>query len=119
MGVLDHANKEKQAALIAAYHEFKRAHGRKPLRDEFLAAAKFPERQLSRLFGSNAYSKLQQMAGDEPNELGLKRTETATIMKQYGGLVEEIGGHPSYLEWDSRGFRPTQSGLNKTHGIAW
>ena len=86
---------------------------------EFLKYAGINKRDLSRLFGSAAYTKLQEEAGDTPNRLQLQRTPIATIMRQYGELVAEVGTVPPYPEWDMRGLKPTQSGLSKSHNIKW
>ena len=87
---------------------------------EFLTYSGIAGRQLSRLFGSSPYSKLQTAAGDTPNKLQIIRTPTATIMRQYGNFVAELGIVPPYGEWDQRGLKPTESGLRaKPHNLRW
>jgi hypothetical protein len=90
-----------------------------PKHREFLKYAGIDDRLLEKLFGSSAYSKLQNAAGDTPNILQLERTPIATIMQQYGGLVIELGTVPAYAEWNHRELRPTESGLSKTHNMKW
>lgn len=105
---------------IHKYREYKFANnGSTPEYRKFLEYAGISKRDLSRLFGSAAYSKLQEEAGDTPNRLQLQRTPIAAIMQQYGELVAEVGTIPAYAEWDTRGLRPTESGLNKSHNIRW
>src|SRR5438045_1553650 len=84
-----------------------------PEHREFLKYAGIPQRQLERLFGASAYSKLQNAAGDAPNKLQMERTPLETIMQQYGGLVTEFGGVPPSSEWEHRGLKPTESGLRQ------
>lgn len=90
-----------------------------PQYDEFLKYAEINERTLSKLFGSAAYSKLQEAAGDTPNRLQMERTPIDMIMRQYGELVSELGVAPPYAEWDMRDLKPTRSGLNKIHSLKW
>lgn len=87
---------------------------------EFLKYAGIAPRKLTRLFGSSAYSKLQVLAGDAPNRLQMERMPLATIMQQYGNLVNELGVVPPYGEWAQRGLKPTESGLSrKPHEMKW
>jgi hypothetical protein len=106
---------------VQKYDECKLSkNGGVPEYSEFLKYAAITKRQLARLFGSSAYSKLQKAAGDVPNKLQLERTPIATIMQQYGSLVTEIGAVPAYAEWDQRGLKPTESGLRaKPHSMKW
>src|SRR5262245_31102580 len=105
---------------VQKYNECKLSkNGDVPEYREFLEHAAIDKRHLVRLFGSSAYSKLQVAAGDAPNKLQLERTPVATIMRQFGDLVVECGMVPPYAEWDCRGLKPTDSGLNKTHGLKW
>ncbi len=95
------------------------AGGIAPKYRDFLDQTGIGKRTLSRLFGSESYTKLQQEAGDSPNRLNLERTSIRQIMEQYALLVVEIGVVPVYAQWDQRGLRPTESGLTKAHGIKW
>src|SRR5262249_38307490 len=91
-----------------------------PLYREFLRHARIPARQFVRLFGSAAYSKLQKAAGDELTKLPFKRTPLATIMRQYGALVIEVGDLPPYSDWEHRGLNPSEAGLRqKPHNLKW
>jgi hypothetical protein len=96
-----------------------KAGGIAPTRNKFLELAKIDIRALNRIFGANAFSKLQQGAGDEPNRWSKERTPTRVIMEQYAALVVEVGNLPPYAEWDQRSMRPTESGLKKSHNIKW
>ena len=106
---------------LEKYEECKLSkNGPTPACQEFLKFADIDKRTLARLFGSAAYSKLQELAGDMPNRLQLERTPLETIMRQYGNLVTELGVVPAYAEWDHRRLRPTETGLSKKpHKIKW
>jgi hypothetical protein len=105
---------------VQKYQECKRSkNGANPEYREFLKYAAIPARQLARLFGTSAYTKLQTAAGDTPNKWQLERTPLDKIMQQFGNLVTDLGMVPAYPEWDQRGLRPTQSGLNKSHNLKW
>jgi hypothetical protein len=104
---------------IDRYRDFKKEVGLIPKYREYLKYAGIPKEHLVRLFGENAYSKLQQEAGDEANRLELERTPLEKIMKQYGNLAMEIGRLPSTAVWTHKGMSPTPGGLEKVHGIKW
>jgi hypothetical protein len=106
---------------VQKYNECKlNKNGELPEYREFLRYSGIPAGQLTRLFGSSAYTKLQKEAGDAPNQFGQERTSFERIMEQYGRLVTELGFLPPYSEWDHRGLRPTRTGLNKKpHSMNW
>ena len=106
---------------VQKYEECKHGkNGTIPEYREFLKHSGIDKRQLARLFGSSAYSKLQNAAGDVPNKLQLERTPLAVIMHQYGSLVTELGEVPAYAEWEYRGLKPSESGLRKKpHNMKW
>jgi hypothetical protein len=87
---------------------------------EFLRHFGIPKGQFSRLFGTDAYSKLQTEAGDKPNKLRLERTTLATIMEQYGKLAMEVNDLPRGADWEHRGLTPSVDGLSKPpHRLKW
>jgi hypothetical protein len=109
-----------EESCIQKYRECKQVtNGEIPICDEFLKYAFVSLRQLEKVFGSSAYSKLQVAAGDAPNKFGMERTPIENIMQQYGKLVEEFGDAPPYPEWSRRDFRPTDAGIRRAHGINW
>ena len=105
---------------IQRYKDMKAlAGGMAPKYRDFLDQVGLSNTRLMELFGSEAYTKLQQEAGDVPNRLKIERTQTRTIMERYAALVVETGVVPVYAEWAQRGLRPTSSGLDESHGIKW
>lgn len=80
---------------IRKYAEYKATHEAIPKKKDFFMFAGIHERQLTALFGRDAYSKLQRECGDEANKLDLERTPRETIMQQYGDLALELGMLPN------------------------
>ncbi|MHB8422052.1 MAG: hypothetical protein ACYDAM_04640 [Leptospirales bacterium] len=105
---------------IQKYEEFKKENRRLPKYKEFLDYAGFGKRDLIRLFGDDAYSKLQVECGDEANKLNVERTPLEKIMRQYGDLALELGTLPSSSTWLYRDLRPSPGGLaQEPHYIRW
>lgn len=113
------ANKTR-ADFIAKYAEYKATHGCIPKQREFLKYVGVHSRQLTALFGRDAYSKLQTECGDYPNKLDFERTPLESIMRQYGDLALELGVLPNSSDWIHRGMKPSIGGLaKKPHFITW
>ena len=105
---------------ILKYAEYKTTHGAIPKKKDFFKFAGIHERQLTTLFGRDAYSKLQRECGDEANKLDLERTPRETIMRQYGDLALELGMLPNSSDWIHHQLRPSIGGLGKKpHFIVW
>jgi hypothetical protein len=97
--------------LIQKYAEYKATNGSIPECRDFIKFAKIPRRQLTALFGRDAYSKLQRESGDEPNKLVLERTPRETL---------KSGGLPNSSDWMYHKLRPSVDGLRKSpHFIPW
>lgn len=106
---------------VQKYAEYKATHGGEiPKKKDFFKFSGIHERQLTSLFGRDAYSKLQRECGDDANKLDLERTPRDQIMRQYGDLALELGMPPNSSDWIHRGLRPTKEGLaKKPHFITW
>lgn len=105
---------------IQKYREYKETHHRIPTVKEYLEFAGFNYRKLIRVYGDDAYSKLQIECGDSTNKLNLERTPLEKIMQQYGALAMELGKLPSSSHWIHHGLKPSISGLEKPpHFIKW
>jgi hypothetical protein len=71
---------------VEKYEQCKRSkNGDIPRYREFLKYAGVDARQVMKLFGSSAYSKLQNAAGDAPNKLQMQRTP-AQNQKEAGSV---------------------------------
>ena len=94
--------------------------GRKPKFKEFLDEFEISKRVLERVFGRDAYSKLQEACGDTANKLDFKRITKDVIFTQYGELTRELGELPVAAEWSRKRYKPSDSGLSKPpHNILW
>ena len=93
--------------------------GKVPLKSEFLKFCNVHGRKLEKIFGRDAYSKLQQECGDNPNKLELERTSTTDILNQYGELVRKIRAVPVAAEWGQANCSPSPEGLRKVHNLKW
>jgi hypothetical protein len=93
--------------------------GQKPLYREFLKFCNAPKRKLDEVFGKDAYTKLQEECGDNPNKLSLERTPLTQIYNQYGELVRKINGVPVMADWFQAKLKPNPDGLSKVHNLKW
>jgi hypothetical protein len=108
--------------ILEQYNRYK-----KP--DESLTSRKFKEltgishRDLTKCFGPGAFSKLQKLAGDEPNRFGKDQVPLKEIMEQYGNLANNVwkieGKLPTSAHWEHKELKPTITGLNVSHDIKW
>lgn len=93
--------------------------GKKPLYRDFLKFCGIHKRKLDEVFGKNAYSKLQEECGDDPNVLIMERTPIGQILDQYGELVRKNNALPVAADWVQAKFKPSVEGFSKIHKIKW
>jgi hypothetical protein len=106
--------------LILKYKEYKDQHQAIPKYRDFLKFAEVHSREVESVFGRDAYSKLQQECGDDPNKLTLVQTPRETIMRRYGDLALKLNDLPVSAEWKQSKLKPSIEGLGKPpHSIAW
>ncbi len=108
--------------ILVQYKRYKQRG--KPLTSrKFRELTGISQRDLTRCFGPGAFSKLQKLAGDEPNRFGKDKVPLEEIMEQYGNLADSVlkkeGQLPSSAHWEHKGFTPTIAGLNVSHDIKW
>lgn len=109
-----------KANFIEKYKQLKRMNnGKKPLYKDFLKFCNVQSRKLEAVFGGNAYSKLQQECGDNPNKLQMERTPITQILDQYGQLVRDNENLPVAADWIQARYKPTPDALNKVHNLKW
>lgn len=105
---------------ILKYKEYKRIHGNVPKFKEFRTFAGITERDLVRLYGRDAFAKLQRECGDAANKLTLERAPRDGIMKQYGELAKKLGALPNTADWLHQALTPTSRSLARSpHFIKW
>jgi len=109
-----------KTTYINKYLELKETNGdKKPLKKQFLEFSGISELYLTKAFGKDAYSKLQQACGDDANKLNLKRTSITQILDQYGQLIKTHQRLPSSSDWIEADFYPRLDGLRKVHNLNW
>jgi len=107
--------------FVREYNRLKElTNGQSPLRAEFLKFCNnIHARKLEKVFGRDAYTKLQQECGDSPNKLEMERSSTTDILSQYGQLVRNTGTIPVAAEWEQANYSPSPDGLRRTHNLKW
>jgi len=93
--------------------------GQKPLYKDFLKFCGVHKRKLDEVFGRNAYSKLQEECGDNPNKLQMEGTPIKLILEQYGQLVRSINQLPVTSDWIFAKLKPSPDAINRVHGLKW
>lgn len=114
--------KEKIQKAISAYNTLKKELGGKPSSREFFKV--YPKRDLYRAFeGGNAYSRLQELAGDSPNVFSSSKSNLNEILIKWGELARKTLGQygklPIQADWSINKLRPSVSGIEKSHGFKW
>ena len=107
---------------INAYISLKASLGTKPSSREFFKV--FPKSQLYQVFeGGNAYSRLQELAGDSPNKFSSSKSDLSDILIKWGELAQktlkQYGKLPVMSDWKINKLKPSVSGIDKSHNIKW
>lgn len=111
---------DNKTLYIIEYKRLKELNnGKKPLLKQFLKFSNIHKRKLEEVFGGDAYTKLQQECGDNPNKLLMERTSINQILDQYGQLVRKSKRLPVTGDWIQAKFKPTPDALNKVHHLKW
>ncbi|MEW8265861.1 MAG: GIY-YIG nuclease family protein [Candidatus Thiodiazotropha sp.] len=113
---------EDRQKAISAYHSLKEELGKKPSSREFFKV--YNKRDLYRAFeGGNAYSRLQELAGDKPNVFSSSKSDLNEILVKWGELarktLSQYGKLPIQDDWSINDLRPSVSGIEKSHNIKW
>lgn len=111
---------DKRTEYINKYKTFRKLNGEeKPLKKDFLKYCEINENHLTRAFGKDAYSTLQQECGDKPNKLEMERTSIEQILEQYGQLIRKHKRPVNTSDWTGAGFRPNVNNLREVHNLKW
>jgi hypothetical protein len=106
--------------FIEQYKKLKEmSNGQKPLYRDFLKFCGVHKRKLDLIFGRDAYSKLQEECGDNPNRLSLERTPINQILSQYGELVKVTNSLPVIADWVQARLKPSIEGIRKVNNLKW
>ena len=100
-------SKEK---TITEYKRLKTTLGKQPSFQEFFKNSNITKRQVEKIFGANAFSKLARASGDEPLIPFHKRPNQWTedqVLQNWGNAVKKLGHEPTQAEWSHHGFAPS------------
>lgn len=82
--------------LITEYNELKNHLGKTPSSRTFYSETGISRRKIEAIFGSNAYTKLVNEAGDTPNVFSTEKVELDEILSQWGILARNCRKLPAY-----------------------
>ncbi|MCB5188559.1 hypothetical protein LG200_11175 [Methylobacillus caricis] len=107
---------------LEAYTNLREKLGKPPSSRQFYKD--FPKRELFKVFeGGNAFSRLQELAGDSPNQFSSKKSELREILINWGKLarktLSEYNKLPVSSDWSINNLTPSISGIEKSHKIKW
>jgi len=113
---------EEIQKAISAYLSLKEELGEKPSSREFFKV--YPKRNLYKAFeGGNAYSRLQELAGDSTNVFSSRKSDLQKILLKWGELARKTlnkhGKLPISADWSFNKLRPSVSGIEKSHKVKW
>ncbi|MCB5186229.1 GIY-YIG nuclease family protein [Methylobacillus gramineus] len=108
--------------VLEAYKNLRNVLGKPPSSREFYEV--FSKRELCKAFeGGNAYSRLQNLAGDSPNKFSSKKSDLREILINWGGLarktLSEYNKLPIASDWLINNLSPSISGIEKSHKVKW
>lgn len=105
--------------LITEYKKLKDHLGKSPSSRTFYSETGISRRKLEAVFGSRAYAKLAQEAGDTPNVFSTEKVELAEILNQWGLLARNCGKLPAIADWQFNKCKPEIGNIKRTHGLKW
>jgi len=84
----------------------------------------FSKRKLSQAFeGGNAWSRLQQLAGDSPTRFSKTKSNLDEVLIEWGTLarntIKKYDKLPRQSDWEFHKIKPTVSGIENSHKIKW
>lgn len=100
-------SKEK---AISEYKRLKTILRKQPSFQEFFKNTDITKRQIEKIFGSNSFSKLTKVAGDEPLLPFHKRPDQWTedrVLQNWGNAVKKLGHEPTQAEWSHNELTPS------------
>lgn len=115
-------NQKQIDEALEKYVNLKSEIGKVPSSREFSKV--FSKRVLASLFsGGSAFSRLQELAGDKPNQFSSEKSDLNEILETWGDLARKILQQyeklPVRSDWSYYKLRPSISGIEKSHNIKW
>lgn len=115
-------NEKEIDEALEKYVNLKKEIGRVPSSREFSKI--FSKRVLASFFpGGSAFSKLQKLAGDKPNQFSSEKSDLNEILATWGDLarkmLQQYQKLPVSSDWSYYKLRPSISGIEQSHNIKW
>jgi Restriction endonuclease FokI, C terminal len=110
---------ELKKTIIAKYFEYKEKFGKAPSSRDFYEFTKISERTLSKVFGSNYFTKLALECGDDPNKFSTEKISMDNILIQWGQILQKERKVPSQSDWLFYKCVPAIKNIQMSHGILW
>jgi hypothetical protein len=115
-------NKITEEFAVKKYLELKSKLGKQPSYVDFKNNAKttgISRRALERLFGSNSWSKLVQVAGDQTDTFIKPGKSSEDYFNVYAKAVQKTKGHPTEVTWNFNGYKPIVDSYRKKFNQPW
>jgi hypothetical protein len=106
----------KEEELITLYKNIKKTLGHQPSQKEFSANSNITSKQLQKLFGRNAFSKLVELAGDEPKQFLQESKTDDELLIILATWIRKLGYFPKGSDWLHHKISPTETTYNKRFG---
>jgi len=101
------------------YRKLRETLGRPPTAKAFFAKAPVSRYAADLAFGSRAFSKIQQAAGDTPRRFGMPGRSVSEYFETYGYVVRDLGAVPTEAEWKHRRMSPSVNSYCGKLGLRW
>ncbi len=105
--------------IIREYKLLRSRIGQPPNAKMFYHESSISQRSAQTAFGSKAFSKIQQAAGDEPRRFRTSGRSKVEFFEVYGQVIRKLGIVPTQADWIHRKIKPTPSGFTHKLGLRW
>jgi hypothetical protein len=105
--------------IILEYKKLRDYFGKSPSSRKFYTETGLSLRQLEKIYGSNAFSKLVHECGDVANNFSTDKIGIEEILLQWGELTRECKKLPAIADWQFNNCKPQISNIKKSHGLRW
>ncbi|MGB4971765.1 MAG: GIY-YIG nuclease family protein [Cyclobacteriaceae bacterium] len=115
-------NQKEIDEALEKYVNLKEEIGKVPSSREFSKV--FSKTVLASLFpGGSAFSRIQEMAGDKPNQFSSEKSDLNEILATWGDLarktLQQYEKLPVSSDWSYYKLRPSISGIKISHNLKW
>ncbi|PJZ79218.1 hypothetical protein [Leptospira meyeri] len=105
-----------QEEVIIQYNKIKTELGHQPSQKEFTANSSITSKQLQKLFGGNAFTKLVELAGDNPKQFLQESKTDDELIIILATWIRKLGYFPKGSDWLYYQISPTEKTYNKRFG---